>query len=101
MHVLVGSTTCILRHLHPYETHRCPMCFDTVYRTDLRPVEIRAITQPEINNRLEFVLLSRVKGTLNPKKVEDGAAESTPGASHTNRLGCSAVVSTDMLEVCC
>lgn len=60
------------------------MCFDTVARSDLRRLHITTIRQPELNGKLDFTLLSRVKGTLTPRRMEGaegpvGKLRSNPG----------------------
>lgn len=66
---------CVLRHLDGHRCRRCPLCFETVARGDLRPVEpTPALALDDADARLEFRLLARVKGTLTPAVVA-GAAD--------------------------
>lgn len=76
---------CVLRHLDGHRCRRCPLCFETVARGDLRPVEpTPALALDDADARLEFRLLARVKGTLTPAVVAgaaDGEDEEQPPPS--------------------
>ncbi|KDO28263.1 hypothetical protein SPRG_06313 [Saprolegnia parasitica CBS 223.65] len=73
--------SCILMYLSLSENYwwRCPMCFDSVKKTDLRSVLVdRERSMPSVNRAATFALLHRSKGSWFPHLPTTGSRSGVP-----------------------
>ncbi|CAM9114883.1 unnamed protein product [Discosporangium mesarthrocarpum] len=77
---------CILRHLDGETSRRCPLCFETMHREQLRRAGCKAVVRHKEGGEACFVLLTRDHSSLIPHTASYSFDKSSTELAESSRL---------------